>query len=89
MNKTHKYNSNFREEYQKALNFLKTGCKCDCSAKLPKKEYAERRRAFQNLPKKEQDAVLMGQLMAMEEEKTTTSSRFPKKERTSNRTLYL
>jgi hypothetical protein len=87
MKQTRKYEN--LTEYQKALQFLEKGCKCGCSSELPKKEYAERRTTFQNLSKKEQDAVLMGQLMAMEEEKTTTSSRFPKKERTNLRTLYL
>ena len=88
MKQTHKYINNFTE-YKKALQFLEKGCKCGCSSKLPKEEYAERRTAFQNLPKKEQDAFLMGQLMAMEEAKTTSSSRFPKRERTNKRILYL
>lgn len=88
MKKTHEYNTNFKEEYKKALQFLKKGCKCGCSTKLSQKEYAERKVAFQNLSKKEQDSVLMGQLMAMDEGEETTSSRFPIRERTKLRTFY-
>jgi hypothetical protein len=86
MKQSSKYKNSL--EYQKAIQFLEKGCKCGCSTKIPKKEYAERRATFQNLSKKEQDAVLMGQLMAMEEEKNTTSSRFPKRERTNKRISY-
>ena len=86
--KTHKYNSNFKEEYQKALSFLKKGCECGCSKKVPKEKFAKRRADFQSLSKKEQDATLMGQLLIMEEGDITTSSRFPKRARTNQRTFY-
>jgi len=88
MKKTHEYNTNFKEEYKKALQFLKKGCKCGCSSNLPKEKFAKKRADFQTLPKKEQDALVMGQLSLMEEGEITTSSRFPKKERTNKRTFY-
>jgi hypothetical protein len=87
MKETHKYNNNFTE-YQKATQFLKVGCKCECSSKLPKEKFAQLRVQFQTLSKKEQDAIIMGQLMVMDEGEETTSSRFPKRERTNLRTFY-
>jgi len=82
-----KYINNF-SEYEKALQFLEKGCECGCSAKLPKEKFAKRRADFQSLSKPEQDATLMGQLLIMEEGETTTSSRFPKRERTNQRFFY-
>lgn len=75
-------------EYQKALTFLKVGCGCGCSNKVSAEKFAKRREEFQNLSRKERDAVVMGQLLSMEEEETTTSSRFPKRKRINNRTFY-
>jgi len=42
-------------EYKKAMNFLKNGCNCDCSNKIPKEKFAEMRETFQALSKSEQD----------------------------------
>lgn len=86
MKEVHKYN-NFTE-YQKALNFLKKGCKCGCSEKLPKEKFAQLREQFQNLSREEQDAFLMAQLINTKEGEMTTSSRFPKRERTNYRVSY-
>jgi len=88
MNKTHEYNNNFKEEYKKAIQFLKKGCKCGCSKKVPKEKFAKRRAEFQSLPKIGQDIYVMADLNSMNEGETTTSSRFPKKERTNKRTFY-
>ena len=88
MKETHKYINNFKEEYQKAIQFLEKGCKCGCSKKVPKEKFAQRRTNFQSLSKPEQDATLMGQLLIMEGGETTTSSRFPKRERTNHRIFY-
>ena len=87
MKNSSKYISNSKE-YQKALRFLKKGCKCGCSSKLLKEKFAQRRADFQSLSKLEQDATLMGQLLIIEEGDKTTSSRFPKKERTNKRFFY-
>jgi hypothetical protein len=77
-------------EYQKAINFLKLGCKCGCSNQLPHKEFAQLRFNFQNLSKPEQDAFVMGQLFIMKDRGTTaTSPRLKKKERTNQRFVYL
>jgi hypothetical protein len=81
-------NINNSNEYNQALTFLKTGCKCECSNKIPLERFAKMRADFQTLSKKEQDAVIMGQLLLMDEGEITTSSRFPKKERANNRTFY-
>jgi hypothetical protein len=86
MNKSSKYKN--LTEYQKALQFLKKGCECGCSNKLPKEKFAQLREQFQNLSKEEQDTFLMAQLINTEEGETTTSSRFPKKERTNYRISY-
>jgi len=88
MKQSHKYNTSFKEEYQKAIKFLKKGCDCGCSTTLPKEKFAQLRTQFQSLSKKEQDAFIMGQLLSMDEGETTTSSRFPKKTRTNLRTFY-
>ena len=88
MEKVHQYNTNFKKEYQKAIKFLKVGYKCGCSEKLPKEKFAKRRADFQSLSKFEQDAYVMANLDSMDEGETTTSSRFPKRERTNKRTFY-
>ena len=89
MKKTHKYNNNF-SEYKKALKFLKKGCDCGCSNKVPPEEFAQLRSDFQSLPKAEQDALVMGQLFIMRDrEKLSASPRLKKKERTNQRFLYL
>ena len=88
MKKTHEYNDIFKEEYKKAIKFLEKGCKCECSKKVPKEKFAKRRADFQNLPKLGQDTYVMADLNSMDEGDTTTSSRFPKKERTNKRTFY-
>ena len=36
-------------EYEKAIEFLKVGCDCDCSSKVPKEAFAEMREAFKPL----------------------------------------
>jgi hypothetical protein len=87
MKDTHKYSNNFTE-YQRAIQFLEKGCKCGCSEKVPKEKFAKIRSQFQALPKSSQDTFVMGQLFSMDEGETTTSSRFPKKERTNLRTFY-
>ena len=38
-------------EYEKAIEFLKVGCDCGCSFKVPKEAFAEMREAFQALSK--------------------------------------
>lgn len=87
MKETYKHNNNFKE-YEKALQFLEKGCKCGCSNKIPKERFAQLREQFQKLSKPEQDSFLMAQLLALDEGETTTSSRFPKKERINLRTFY-
>jgi hypothetical protein len=88
MKQIHKYSDIFKEEYKKAIQFLKKGCKCGCSSQLPKEKFAQLRAQFHSLSKKEQDAFIMGQLFSMDEGETTTSSRFPKRARTNLRTFY-
>ena len=46
-------------EYEKAIEFLKVGCGCSCSSKVPMEAFAEMREAFQSLSKPEQDIFLM------------------------------
>ena len=46
-------------EYEKAIEFLKVGCGCGCSSKVPKEAFAEMCEAFQALSKLEQDIFLM------------------------------
>src|SRR5205085_10352443 len=75
MKKTHEYNTNFTE-YKKALKFLKKGCECGCSSKVPREEFAQLRSDFQSLPKAEQDAFVMAHLFIMRDrEKISTSPR--------------
>jgi hypothetical protein len=80
-----KNNSN---EYNQALQFLEKGCKCSCSKKLPNDKFAKRRADFQSLSKSEKGIFVMANLITMDEGDTTTSSRFPKRERTNLRTFY-
>ena len=75
-------------EYEKAIEFLKVGCGCSCSSKVPKEAFAEMREAFQALFKSEQDIFLMSQLKAMDEGVTNTSRRFKNKTRVNKRTTY-
>ena len=89
MKKTHEYNTNFTE-HKKAIQFLKVGCECSCSNKVPLKEFAQFRSDFQSLPKAEQDALVMGQLFIMRDRQTiSTSPRLKNKERTNQRFSYL
>ena len=74
-------------EYEKAIKFLKVGCGCGCSSKVPKEEFAELREAFQALSKLEQDIFLMAQLKAMDGGVTNTSRRL-RKTRINKRTIY-
>ncbi len=39
-------NYNSSNKYKKAINFLEKGCKCDCSLRIPKEEFAELRESF-------------------------------------------
>lgn len=87
MKETHKYINNF-SEYQKAIQFLEKICSCGCSTTLPKEKFAKLRVDFQSLSKYEQDVYVMANLISMDEGETTTSSRFPKKERTNYRVSY-
>ena len=75
-------------EYEKAIEFLKVGCGCGCSSKVPKKAFAEMREAFQALSKSEQDIFLMAQLKAMDGGSISASRRLKKKVRANKRTLY-
>jgi hypothetical protein len=84
--KENKHNS--FTEYEKAINFLKNGCNCGCSNKIPKEEFAELRENFQALTKPEQDIFLMAQLRSMGGGAINTSLRFKKKPRVNKRTFY-
>ena len=75
-------------EYEKAIEFLKVGCGCGCSSKVPKEAFAEMREAFQALSKPEQDIFLMAQLRAMDGGSISASRRLKKKVRVNKRTLY-
>ena len=89
MNETHKYINNFSDsEYNKAIQFLEKGCKCGCSAMLPREKFAKQRASFKFLSKEIREIFLMAQLLLMDEGEITTSSRFPKRERTNKRTFY-
>ena len=83
-------NTNYRSssEYQKAIQFLKKGCKCGCSAKLPHEKFAKLRTQFKSLSKPVRDGFVMGQLLAMKRGEMTTSSRFPKRQRVNIRVSY-
>ena len=84
--KENKHN-NFTE-YEKAINFLKNGCNCGCSNKIPKEEFSELRENFQALTKPKQDIFLMAQLRSMDGEAINTSQRLKKKSRVNKRTFY-
>ena len=86
MMETHEYFSN--TEYQKAIQFLKKGCKCGCSHKLPREKFARLRTQFKSLSKPVRDGFVMGQLLAMKRGEMTTSSRFPKRQRVNIRVSY-
>ena len=75
-------------EYEKAIEFLKAGCGCSCSSKVPKEAFAEMREAFQALSKSEQDIFLMAQLKVMDGGSISASRRLKKKVRVNKRTLY-
>ena len=80
-------NNNFTE-YEKAINFLKNGCNCDCSNKISKEKFAEMREAFQALSKLKQDIFLMAQLKVMDGRTISNSKRLKKKTRSNKRTFY-
>ena len=73
-------------EYEKAIEFLKVGCDCGCSFKVPTEAFAEMREAFQALSKPEQDIFLMAQLKAMDGGSVSASRRLKKKVRINKRT---
>ena len=75
-------------EYEKAIEFLKVGCGCSCSSKVPKEAFAELREAFQALSKSEQDIFLMAQLKVMDGGSVSASRCLKKKTRINKRTLY-
>ena len=80
-------NNNFTE-YEKAINFLKNGCNCSCSNKIPEEKFAEMQEAFQALFKSEQDIFLMAQLKVMDGVIISNSKRLKKKTRSNKRTFY-
>ena len=84
--KENKYNN--LTEYEKAINFIKTGCNCGCSNKIPKEEFSELRENFQALTKPEQDIFLMAQLRSMDGGAINTSQRLKKKLQVNKRTFY-
>ena len=86
INKNNKYNGS--NKYQKAIDFLKKGCKCGYSSRIPKENFAELRESFQVLFKSEQDIFLMAQLKAMDGGSISTSRRLKKKTRSNKRTFY-
>ena len=75
-------------EYQKAIDFLEKGCKCGCSSRIPKKEFAELRESFQVFFKVKQDIFLIVQLKIMNGGSISTSRHLKKKTRSSKRTFY-
>ena len=81
-------NHNGSNEYEKAINFLEKGCKCGCSSRIPKEQFAELRESFQALSKVEQDIFLMAQLKAMDGGSISTSRCLKKKTRSNKRTFY-
>jgi hypothetical protein len=68
-------------QYQKAINYLKAGCKCQCYVNIPIKEFAELRENFQALTKNKKDIYLMSQFQLMKGGNTCQSSRFKNKKR--------
>ena len=81
-------NHNGSNEYEKAINFLEKGCKCGCSSRIPKEQFAELRESFQALSKVEQDIFLMAQLKAMDGGSISTSGHLKRKTRSNKRTFY-
>ena len=77
MKSNNKYNGS--NEYEKAIDFLKKGCDCGCSSRIPKEQFAELRESFQAFSKSEQDIFLMAQLKAMDGGSTSTSRRLKRK----------
>ena len=77
-----------KTEYEKAIEFLKVGCGCGCSSKVPKEAFAEMREAFQALSKSEQDIFLMAQLKTMDGGAINTSQRLKNRARVNKRTIY-
>ena len=75
-------------EYKKAIEFLKVGCSCGCSSKVPKEVFAEMHEAFQALSKSEQDIFLMAQLKVMDGGSISASCCLKKKVHVNKRTLY-
>jgi len=55
--------TNNSSEYNQALTFLKSGCKCGCSSTVDQERFAKLRSQFQNLAKAEQDAFVMSNLI--------------------------
>ena len=87
MKGNNKYNGS--NEYQKAIDFLEKSCKCGCSSRIPKEEFAELREYFQALSKSEQDIFfLMAQIKVMDGGITSTSRCLKKKTRSNKRTFY-
>ena len=84
--KNNEYNGS--TEYDKAIHFLETGCKCGCAKMIPRERFAELREAFQALSRPEQDIFVMAQLKAMNGGEITASRRLKKKMRTNKRTFY-
>ena len=82
------YNYNDSTEFEKAIRFLETGCKCGCAKMIPRERFAELREAFQAFSRSEQDIFLMAQLKAMNGGEITASRRLKKKMRTNKRTFY-
>jgi len=81
------YNYNGSTEFEKAIRFLETGCKCGCAKMIPRERFAELREAFQALSRSEQDMFLMAQLKVMNGGEITASRRL-KKTRTNKRAFY-
>ena len=81
-------NDTIVNEYNKALYFLKKGCSCGCSTKLPKEIFAELREAFQALSKSEQDIFLIAQLKAMDGGSISSSRRLKNRPRANKKTFY-
>ena len=82
MKSNNKYNGS--NEYEKAIDFLKKGCDCGCSLRIPKENFAELRESFQALSKSEQDIFLMAQLKSIDD----NSKCIKKKARSNKRTFY-
>ena len=77
-----------KTEYEKAIEFLKVGCGCGCSSKVPKEAFAEMREAFQAFSKSEQDIFLMAQLKAMDGGSISASRCLKNRARINKRTSY-